>query len=155
MKMYESKKDWFKRDLCIEIQNFVEEAIEKTYNDSTQLSLMEDGVCIDKYGTKVFMLSGGRNGDGEWNEYLQTLSIFVVELIDKLRLEYGENAKVWLIDLKCDPADDVFYPIFGVGVGEENDETESLEWQEKNTWQADSRGEKIPFKYDECTDEWL
>lgn len=143
-----------KRDVCKEVEGFVNEVIEKTYNDSTKLSLMDYGVCIDKYGTKVFMLSGGLNGPGKWNEYLQTLAIFTVELIDKLQVKYGKDADVWLINLKNDCADDVFYPVFGFKVGEEFDETESIEWQEQNTWQADEEGEEIPFEYDECTEDW-
>ncbi len=143
-----------KRDICKEVEDFVNEAVEKTYNDSTKLSLMDYGVCIDKYGTKVFMLSGGLNGEGKWNEYLQTLAQFTVELIDKLQLKYGKDADVWLINLKNDCADDIFYPVFGFKVGEELDETESVEWQEQNTWQADEEGEEIPFEYDECTEDW-
>lgn len=143
-----------KRDICKEVEGFVNEAVEKTYNDSTKLSLMDYGVCIDKYGTKVFMLSGGLNGPGKWNEYLQTLAIFTVELIDKLQVKYGKDADVWLINLKNDCADDIFYPVFGFKVGEEFDETESVEWQEQNTWQADEEGEEIPFEYDECTEDW-
>lgn len=143
-----------KRDICKEVEDFVNEAVEKTYNDSTKLSLMDYGVCIDKYGTKVFMLSGGLNGPGKWNEYLQTLAIFTVELIDKLQLKYGKDADVWLINLKNDCADDIFYPVFGFRVGEDLDETESIEWQEQNTWQADEEGEEIPFEYDECTEDW-
>lgn len=142
-----------KRELCDEVEVLVKEAIEKTYNDSTKLSLMDDGVCIDKYGTKVFMLSGGLNGPGQWNEYLETLAQFTVDLIDKLRVTYGEDADVWLIDLKNDCADDIFYPVFGFRLGEDYDETESIEWQEQNTWQADE-GEECPFEYDKCTDEW-
>lgn len=142
-----------KRELCDEVEVLVKEVIEKTYNDSTKLSLMDDGVCIDKYGTKVFMLSGGLNGPGQWNEYLETLAQFTVDLIDKLRLTYGEVADVWLVDLKNDCADDIFYPVFGFHLGEDLDETESIEWQEQNTWQADE-GEGCPFEYDKCTDEW-
>lgn len=142
-----------KRDLCDEVEVLVKEAIEKTYNDSTKLSLMDDGVCIDKYGTKVFMLSGGLNGPGQWNEYLETLAQFTVDLIDKLRLTYGEAADVWLVDLKNDCADDIFYPVFGFRLGEDYDETESIEWQEQNTWQAEDDKE-IPFEYDKRTDEW-
>ena len=143
-----------KRDLCNELEGWVEKALEKTYTDSTKLSLMPEGLCIDAFGTKVFMLSGGLNGRGEWNEYLQTLAMFVVELEDMLKLNYGEDARVYLITLKNDCADDIFYPVFGIKVGKEFDETESDEWQEKNTWQAED-GEEIPFDYDECTDEWF
>jgi len=142
-----------KKKLCKEVEKLVNKAVKKTYNDTTKLSLMNDGVCIDKYGTKVFMLSGGRNGDGKWNEYLQTLAQFTVELIDMLQTTYSKDADVWLVDLKNDCADDVFYPVFGFRVGEDFDETESIEWQEGNNWQADS-GEEIPFIYDECTEDW-
>lgn len=143
-----------KRKLCKEVEGLVNKAVEKTYNDTTKLSLMNDGVCIDRYGTKVFMLSGGRNGDGKWNEYLQTLAQFTVELVDMLQTTYSKDADVWLVNLKNDCADDVFYPVFGFGVGEGFDETESMEWQENNTWQADS-GEEVPFRYDECTNDWF
>ena len=142
-----------KKKLCKEVEKLVNKAVKKTYNDTTKLSLMNDGVCIDKYGTKVFMLSGGRNGDGKWNEYLQTLAQFTVELIDMLQTTYSKDADVWLVDLKNDCADDVFYPVFGFRIGEDFDETESIEWQESNNWQADS-GEEIHFIYDECTEDW-
>lgn len=142
-----------KRALCDKLTFLIEEALEKSYNDSTKLSLMPENVCIDSYGTKVFMLSGGLNGPGKWNEYLQTLAIFTVELEDMLELQYGENAGVYLINLKNDVADDIFYPVFGIRVGEAFDETESEEWQETNNWQTKESAE-IPFEYDKCTDDW-
>ena len=87
----------------------------------------------------------------KWEKILNSLSKYDRRIyLKKLLKNYNDKSNTYNFSM-----DDIFYPIFGVGVGEENDETESLEWQEKNTWQADSRGEKIPFKYDECTDEWL
>lgn len=152
-RQFRESKRLSKRELCDEVEVLVREAVEKTYNDSTKLSLMDDGVCIDKYGTKVFMLSGGLNGPGQWNEYLETLAQFTIELIDSLQVTYGKDADVWLVDLKNDCADDIFYPVFGFRLGEDYDETESIEWQEQNTWQAEDDKE-IPFEYDKCTDEW-
>ena len=143
-----------KKALCKIIEKFVEIALKDTYRDDVKLDLMPEGVCISKYGTKMFQLSGGLNGPGVWENYFNNLADFVVRLGDLLKTIYGDTAKVWLVNIYNDCCDDVFYPVFGVGLGEKVDPTESIEWQEENTWQANEEGEKIPFEYDKCTDDW-
>ena len=59
----------------------------------------------------VIHLYGGKNGSGQWNEYLVDLLSF----INKLKEEsIGGFKKVWLISLKNDCADDVFDVYIGV-----------------------------------------
>lgn len=59
----------------------------------------------------VVHLNGGKNGSGQWNEYLVDLLSF----INKLKEEsIGAFKEVWLISLKNDCADDVFDVYIGV-----------------------------------------
>lgn len=59
----------------------------------------------------VIHLYGGKNGSGQWNEYLVDLLSF----INKLKEEsIGGFKKVWFISLKNDCADDVFDVYIGV-----------------------------------------
>lgn len=59
----------------------------------------------------VIHLYGGRNGSGQWNEYLVDL----LSTINKLKDEsIGTFKEVWLISLKNDCADDVFDVYIGV-----------------------------------------
>ena len=59
----------------------------------------------------VIHLYGGKNGSGEWNEYLVDL----LSTFNKLKEEsIGAFKNVWLISLKNDCADDVFDVYIGV-----------------------------------------
>lgn len=59
----------------------------------------------------VIHLYGGRNGSGQWNEYLVDL----LSTFNKLKEEsIGAFKNVWLISLKNDCADDVFDVYIGV-----------------------------------------
>ena len=59
----------------------------------------------------VIHLYGGKNGSGEWNEYLVDL----LSTFNKLKDEsIGGFKEVWLISLKNDCADDVFDVYIGV-----------------------------------------
>lgn len=59
----------------------------------------------------VIHLYGGKNGSGQWNEYLVDL----LSTINKLTNEsIGAFKRVWLISLKNDCADDVFDVYIGV-----------------------------------------
>ena len=59
----------------------------------------------------VIHLYGGKNGSGQWNEYLVDL----LSTINKLKDEsIGGFKEVWLISLKNDCADDVFDVYIGV-----------------------------------------
>ena len=59
----------------------------------------------------VIHLYGGKNGCGEWNEYLVDL----LSTFNKLKDEsIGGFKEVWLISLKNDCADDVFDVYIGV-----------------------------------------
>ena len=59
----------------------------------------------------VVHLYGGRNGSGQWNEYLVDLLSTFNKLTDE---SIGAFKKVWLISLKNDCADDVFDVYIGV-----------------------------------------
>lgn len=59
----------------------------------------------------VIHLYGGKNGSGEWTEYLVDL----LSTFNKLKDEsIGTFKEVWLISLKNDCADDVFDVYIGV-----------------------------------------
>lgn len=59
----------------------------------------------------VIHLYGGKNGSGQWNEYLVDL----LSTFNKLKEEsIGAFKNVWLISLKYDCADDVFDVYIGV-----------------------------------------
>lgn len=59
----------------------------------------------------VIHLYGGKNGSGQWNEYLVDL----LSTFNKLKDEsIGAFKNVWLISLKNDCADDVFDVYIGV-----------------------------------------
>ena len=59
----------------------------------------------------VIHLYGGKNGSGQWNEYLVDL----LSTFNKLKDEsIGDFKEVWLISLKNDCADDVFDVYIGV-----------------------------------------
>lgn len=61
-----------------------------------------------KYSGDVLVICGGRNGNGEWEDYFRDLGRFVEE--------YRRNIRdIWLIELENDVLDDVFYATFGVG----------------------------------------
>ncbi len=64
-------------------------------------------VCKDEYGTWTFLLYGGKNGCGKWEDYFQDLSNFTD------RLKGGAVKKLWLIKLENDCPDDVFTATFG------------------------------------------
>lgn len=59
----------------------------------------------------VVHLNGGKNGCGEWNEYLVDLLSFINKLKDE---NIGGFKEIWLISLKNDCADDVFDVYIGV-----------------------------------------
>ena len=66
---------------------------------------------VEKSEHFVIHLYGGKNGSGQWNEYLVDL----LSTFNKLKDEsIGAFKKVWLISLKNDCADDVFDVYIGV-----------------------------------------
>lgn len=85
----------------------VKEAVDYNHNNLTNLSMETEGVTIDKFGTTVFNVHGGLNGNGRWNNYFTTLS----KLVSKL---FELNFDCWLIEMKIDVDDDVFTATFGI-----------------------------------------
>lgn len=66
---------------------------------------------VEKSEHFVIHLYGGKNGSGQWNEYLVDL----LSTFNKLKEEsIGAFKNVWLISLKNDCADDVFDVYIGV-----------------------------------------
>lgn len=60
---------------------------------------------------QVIFIHGGKNGDGEWNEYL----VDALSLFNKLKSkEFGGFNDVYLCKWDVDVADDVFYMWIGV-----------------------------------------
>ena len=68
-----------------------------------QGDVVNDGVYYDKYGTLVVRLAGGRNGDGDWSNYLYGIAQ-VMQEIDEL----SEVDHTYIIDIINDCPDDVF-----------------------------------------------
>lgn len=66
---------------------------------------------VKEGGHLVVHLYGGKNGCGEWNEYLVDLLSFINKLKDK---DIGDFKEVWFISLENDCADDVFDVYIGV-----------------------------------------
>jgi len=75
-------------------------------------------ISFDKLYSKgdhcVAELFGGLNGRGKWDIYFNILS----NLVCTLRTYYG--IECWLVEIKCDSIDDVFYAKFGLSLLEEN-----------------------------------
>ena len=66
---------------------------------------------VEKSEHLVIHLYGGKNGSGQWNEYLVDL----LSTFNKLKEgSIGAFKRVWLISLKNDCADDVFDVYIGV-----------------------------------------
>ena len=66
---------------------------------------------VEGFEHLVIHLYGGKNGSGQWNEYLVDL----LSTFNKLKEEsIGAFKRVWLISLKNDCADDVFDVYIGV-----------------------------------------
>lgn len=72
----------------------------------SKCSLLEDN--HDEEGTHIIEICGGLNGKCQWGIYFHDLAIITSLLKDIF-------GGVWLIDIKNDVADDVFYATFGVG----------------------------------------
>lgn len=93
------------------IYNCVIRAIELTENNNVYAKIVidkEDKIYVNQYGTTVFKIHGGLNGYGEWKDYFSILS----ELMKNLEVLF--QFKCWLIELQCDPLDDIFWGTFGI-----------------------------------------
>lgn len=64
---------------------------------------------VDKYGTVTCVFSGGLNGPGKWEDYLQDLSKLVKAIKDA-------GIHIWLISEETDCPDDVFTANFGIAI---------------------------------------
>ena len=60
----------------------------------------------EKEGYTIFGITGGLNGLGEWDDYFSSLG----RLVEKIKESFSD---VWVIELKNDCPDDVFYCTFG------------------------------------------
>ena len=139
------------KDICFDLSDIIRDIMEGFDNSVSNIHLYK-GVKVDYWGTKVAWISGGLNGSGEWSDYLNDLADFIVELEDRLHTSYAKNSHVNVVDVITDPADDVFDVLISITVGESFDETESLEWLEKN--HADSIDD-IDFEWDEEVADWI
>lgn len=140
-----------KKDVCLDLSDIIRDIMEGFDNSASNIHLYK-GVKVDYWGTKVAWISGGLNGSGEWSDYLNDLADFVIELEDRLHTSYAKNSRVNVVDVITDPADDVFDVLISITVGESFDETESLEWLEKNY--ADSLAD-VKFKWDKEVADWV
>ena len=100
----ENKLDYKKANAAIEA------AVKATNNKNTKLTLL-DKLHKDEYDTDVFRIKGGLNGSGEWTDYFHVIADFTDEI--------SKSYYVWLINLKNDCLDDVFYADFGIMTKEE------------------------------------
>lgn len=95
------------------IHNSITRAIELIDDNKALASIHLDenkGIYIDKYGTIVFEVNGGLNliKGGDWKDYFEILSKFISNLDIYFQLEY------WMLDLKYDALDDLFWGTFGI-----------------------------------------
>ena len=139
------------KDICFDLSDIIRDIMEGFDNSVSNIHLYK-GVKVDYWGTKVAWISGGLNGSGEWPDYLNDLADFIVELEDRLHTSYAKNSHVNVVDVITDPADDLFDVLISITVGESFDETESLEWLEKN--HADSLDD-VKFKWDKEVADWV
>lgn len=80
--------------------------ITKCLEGNTDSNLKLDFVTsVEGQSHYVICCSGGKNGSGNWNEYLVDLLSTINKLQNK---DYGGFEKAWLLSLKNDPADDLF-----------------------------------------------
>ena len=97
--------------------NVLKAAVEKLDRSVVRPSILENKIKKDEYGTDTFTLCGGLNGGGnytKWTGYFEELSKFVIEV--------SKSYDIWLIKLKNDCIDDVFYAEFGIQeISEDND----------------------------------
>lgn len=82
----------------------VDSTIKKIDNLTSNIAVLKSH--IDNYGTMTITLRGGKNGNGEWDEYFHDLSTIVSTI--------RNNYEFWLIDLHNDCIDDIFYATFGI-----------------------------------------
>ena len=140
-----------KKDICLDLSDIIRDIMEGFDNSASNIHLYK-GVKVDYWGTKVAWISGGLNGSGEWSDYLNDLADFVIELEDRLHTSYAKNSRVDVVDVITDVPDDVFDVLISITVGESFDETESLEWLEKNY--ADSLDD-VDFEWDKEVADWV
>ena len=88
-------RDFLNKDLN-ELYLKYEDTVHLQFNDI--LSTHENYVVVEFYG--------GINGNGKWTDYLKAIS----ELFTAISHSY----KCWLVDLKNDCLDDVFYLNVGI-----------------------------------------
>lgn len=80
--------------------------ITKCLEDTANSNLKLDFVAsVEDQSHYIICCNGGKNGSGNWNEYLVDLFYVVNKLQDK---DHGGFEKAWLLSLKNDPADDLF-----------------------------------------------
>ncbi len=117
---YESIPVTHTQEYIDNITTDLRDVIEKSVTPDSEIHILNDGsrpdVYIDMYGTLVTELSGGLNSirGGDWSKYFHDLS----EIIKVLYTEYGIDA--WLIGMKNDVLDDVFYVKLGIRYEEWN-----------------------------------
>lgn len=116
----------------------VEEAIEFVNKNDTwapgvnepdpRSNLKLEKVYRNQYDTDIIEVSGGKNGNGDWSDYLEDLSFLIdalvnpgKELIDTLaKKEHTVSFKsAWVVLIQNDPIDDVFTAVIGVNISNE------------------------------------
>lgn len=96
-----------KRDFSLEQETLftkVEDVFNEMKNDDR---IYVADKYIDRYGTMVISVAGGRNGSGNWSSYLSNLSNVMTELMNR-------NIDCWFINGQNDCLDDVFNMEFGI-----------------------------------------
>lgn len=114
------KKDSKKKEDFSEYNKAITDALKKVESEKAKFSLLES-CSRDEYETIVYQVSGGLNGSGKWEDYLDNLADFVVEL------EKSGEYHTWLIDAKNDCLDDINYFNFGIRKTEDEDTGEEDE----------------------------
>lgn len=82
--------------------------IVEDYKDDKKvnISLLKDSFKEDA-SHMTFTVCGGLNGQGRWDDYFRLLSAMTTEFMQHF-------SDVWVVELKNDCIDDIFYCTYGV-----------------------------------------
>jgi len=96
--------------------DIIDEHIKDYTNGNMKWSLVHDcrfskNLLGQAEETITFAISGGYNGKADWAEYFEQLAKFTKEVNEDNRVN-----KIWIINIKNDCTDDIWYAEFGIYV---------------------------------------
>ena len=108
MKMYHEA--W--EDVTEEYKDRIKKCLEGTKENNFSLGYVAKPiVLVENNKHLVLYIHGGKNGSGEWKDYLQDTYNIFSKLTNK---DIGNFSEAYLVDWKVDVADDVFDMWVGV-----------------------------------------